>query len=112
MNTRSIAVAFAAAALSMPGVAFAQAMSGDHAMAHDSAMMGTMLCRAAHAGEKPTAMTVGGDKGIVCKTIQPDMMIKSHGPKITPSMTSEQVDAAWREYLQQISVVPGGTGGG
>ncbi len=111
MKYRSIAAAFAAAALTMPGIALAQgAMSDDRAMTHDSAMAATMMCRAARAGEKPSAIT-SDNKPIVCKTVQPAMMMKGHGgPKITPSMTSDQVDAAWRAYIEQISAVPGGNG--
>jgi hypothetical protein len=116
MMNRTVAAAFACAALAMPVVASAapdDAM-GNGMMKHDSAMSATMLCRKAQPGEKPTAMMAGDAKtGIVCKTMQPDMMMKkTSGPKIAPSMSAEQVDAAWRAYLQQITQVPGGTGGG
>ncbi len=115
MMKGSIAAALACVALAMPAAARADdAMSGGGAMKHDAAASATMMCRKALAGEKPTAMTMGETKsGIVCKTMQPDMMMqKTNGPKISPTMSAEQVDAAWRAYIQQITQIPGGTGGG
>jgi len=114
MMKGSIAAALACAALAMPATAFADDAMGGGAMKHESAMAATMMCRKAAPNEKPTAMTMGENKtGIVCKTMQPDMMMKKgSGPKITSSMSAEQADAAWRAYIQQIVEIPGGTGGG
>jgi hypothetical protein len=114
MTKGSIAAALACAALAMPWPALADdAMGGGSMMKHDTSSMATMMCRHAKPGEKPTAMMAGDAKtGLVCKTMQPDMMMKKDaGPK-TAGMTAEQVDAAWRQYIQNISVIPGGTGGG
>jgi len=108
-----LAAAIATASLAMPGVALADDAMGSGAMRHD-ASMATMLCRAAKPGEKPTALMVGDDKKpIVCKTVQPDMMMmKDHGPKITRTMSADDVDAAWRSYVQSILLMNGANGGG
>ena len=116
MTKGTIAAALACAALAMPWPALADdAMSATShdAMKHDAAMSATMLCRKALPNEKPTATMAGDAKtGLVCKTMHPDMMMqKSTGPK-TAGMSAEQVDAAWRAYIQTLTLVPGGTGGG
>jgi hypothetical protein len=111
-----ISAAFACAALAMPGLALADdAMGGHDAMsAKPPATMATMLCRPAAAGEKPTAMMMGDKKtAIVCKPMNPAMMMKKgSGPDLSKALTTEQVDAAWRAYIQSVILVPGGTGGG
>jgi hypothetical protein len=113
MTKGLIAAAVAFAALAMPATAFADdAMSGHGATAAPS-KMATMACRAAAAGEKPTAMTTGDKKtALVCKTMPAEMMKKGHGPNLSGVLSAEQADAAWREYLQQAVMIPGGTGGG
>jgi hypothetical protein len=110
-----ISAAFACAALAMPGLALA-----DDAMGHDAmsakapAKMATMICRHAAPGEKPSAMMTGDAKiGIVCKTMDPAMMMKKGGgPDLSRALSAEQVDAAWRAYIQSAVTIPGGTGGG
>ncbi len=111
-----IAAALVTAALAMPSLALADDAMGGGAMSatkHDPSTMATMLCRKAKPGEKPTAMMAGDAKvGIVCKTMDPAMMMKKDmGPK-TSGMSVDQADAAWRAYIESMILVPGGTGGG
>jgi hypothetical protein len=117
MKKSLISAAFACAALAMPGLALADdAMGGHDAMNKASmapAKMATMICRAASSGEKPTAMMAGSKTGIVCKTMNPEaMMKKGGGPDLSKALSAEQVDAAWRAYIQSMVTIPGGTGGG
>jgi hypothetical protein len=117
MKKSLLSAAFACAALAMPGLAFADdAMGGpSHDAMSSSKMMATMVCRHAAPGEKPTAMMTGDTKtALVCKTISPEMMMKKHmmGPDTSHALSAEQVDAAWRQFLQQAVMIPGGTGGG
>ena len=116
MTTRFLSAAFACAALAMPGLALAgDAMSGN-AMSHDAmapGKMATMVCRPAAAGEKPTAMMMNAKTGLVCKAMDPaKMMKKGAGPDLSHALSAEQVDAAWRAFVQQAVMIPGGTGGG
>ncbi|GEM_PF-1748890 len=103
--------ALAAAALAMPGLAMA-----DDAMGHDATAaqkMATMVCRPATAKEKPNVMMMDAAKtGMVCKPISMEMMKKGSGPNLSHALTAEQVDAAWREFIQSAVSIPGGTGGG
>ena len=111
MTTRFLSAAFACAALAMPGLALA-----DDAMSHDAmapSKMATMVCRPAAAGEKPTAMMMNGTTGLVCKAMDPaKMMKKGSGPDLSHALSADQVDAAWRQFVQQAVMIPGGTGGG
>jgi len=111
-----ISAAFACAALAMPGLAMADDAMGGHdaMMAKPPAKMATMVCRPAAPGEKPTAMMMGDAKtAIVCKTMNPMMMMKKGGgPDLSHALSADQVDAAWRAYIQQAVMIPGGTGGG
>ena len=116
MTKSFLTAAFACAALAMPAVALADdAMSGN-AMSHDataSHTMATMICRPAAAGEKPTAMMMNGKTGLVCKAMDPaKMMKKGGGPDLSHALSADQVDAAWRQFIQQAIQIPGGTGGG
>ncbi|HEY0614201.1 MAG TPA: hypothetical protein VGC96_06155 [Candidatus Elarobacter sp.] len=106
MKKSVLAAAFTCAALAMPVLALADDAMGGSKMA-------TMVCRAAAANEKPTAMMMGAKSGLVCKTISPEkMMKKGSGPDLSHALSADQVDAAWREFLQQAVTIPGGTGGG
>jgi hypothetical protein len=114
MKKSLISAAFACAALAMPGFALADDAMGGHDAMKAPAKMATMICRPAAAGEKPTAMMAGSSKtGIVCKTMNPEaMMKKGSGPDLSKALSAEQVDAAWRAYIQSMVTIPGGTGGG
>jgi hypothetical protein len=116
MKKLMFSAALACASFAMPGLALADdAMSHDAMMSHGA--MGhtnaaTMICRPASANEKPTAMMVGANTGIVCKTIHPEMMAKKgSGPDLSHALSADQVDAAWRAYVNSMIVVPP-TGGG
>lgn len=76
------------------------------ALAKHSAMEAKWMCRPAMAGEKPTAMM--GSKGIECKDMP--AMTKAMGPKMKPGMTAEQMDAAWRAWLEQQMLIQSATG--
>ena len=76
------------------------------ALAKHSAMEAQWMCRPAMAGEKPTAMM--GTKGIECKNAP--AMTSSMGPKMKPGMTAEQVDAAWRAWIEQQMLIQSATG--
>ncbi|MBV8579066.1 MAG: hypothetical protein JOZ86_00355 [Candidatus Eremiobacteraeota bacterium] len=108
-----LSAALASAALALPG--FALADDAHDAMAHDAMQpttAATMLCRPAAAGEKPMAMMMGTKAPLVCKAIAPQMMQKGKGgPDLSQALTPDQVDAAWRAYIQSVIVVPN-TGGG
>ncbi|MBV8299686.1 MAG: hypothetical protein JO083_09120 [Candidatus Eremiobacteraeota bacterium] len=80
------------------------------AIAKHGAMEAQWMCRPAMAGEKPTAMM--GGKGIYCKNMP--AMTSSMGPKMKPGMTAEQMDAAWRAWLEQAMLIQSasGTSGG
>ena len=117
MKKSLISAAFACAALAMPGLALADdAMGGHDAMTSKpaAAKMATMVCRHALPGEKPTAMMAADSKiALVCKTMDPAMMMKKGGgPDLSHALSADQVDAAWRAYIQQAIMIPGGTGGG
>jgi hypothetical protein len=111
MKKSLLSAAFACAALAMPGLALADDTMSHGAMAPK---MATMICRPAAAGEKPTAMMMGTEKtGMVCKPLAMDkMMKKGSGPNLSHALTAEQVDAAWRDFIQSAVSIPGGTGGG
>ena len=68
--------------------------------------LGKAIGRPAMAGEKPTAMM--GTKGIECKNAP--AMTSSMGPKMKPGMTAEQVDAAWRAWIEQQMLIQSATG--
>jgi hypothetical protein len=116
MKKLMFSAALACAALATPALALADdatshdAMMSHGAMAHSNAA--TMICRAASANEKPTAMMVGAKTGIVCKTIHPEMMAKKGGgPDLSHALSADEVDAAWRAFVNSMIVVPP-TGGG
>ena len=113
MKKSVLSAAFACAALAMPGLALADdAMTGHDAMS--APKMATMVCRPAAAGEKPSAMMTGAAKtGLVCKPVAMEkMMKKGSGPDLSHALSAEQVDAAWRAFVQHAVAIPGGTGGG
>ena len=116
MKKSFLVAAFACAALAMPGLALAEDAMNGNAMSHDamaSGKMATMVCRPAAEGEKPTAMMANGKTGLVCKTMNPAMMMKKgSGPNLSHALSADQVDAAWRAFVQQAVMIPGGTGGG
>jgi hypothetical protein len=103
----------ACAALAMPALALADAMGHDAMTANAMSTHGTMICRQATEKEKPSAMMTGATQTpIVCKKIQPDMMMKGKGgPDLSKALTAEQVDAAWRQWIVQMTSVPGNGGG-
>ncbi|GAC1622789.1 MAG: hypothetical protein NVS4B13_12450 [Candidatus Elarobacter sp.] len=116
MTKNLISAAFASAAFAMPGLALADdAMSGHGAMAPArAAAMATAVCRTAAEAGKPTAIITGSPKtSLVCKTLQPDSLLKM-GAGLDPShdLSVDQADAAWREFLRSALAAPGGTGGG
>ncbi len=76
------------------------------ALAKHSAMEAQWMCRPAMAGEKPTAMM--GGKGIYCKNAP--AMTSSMGPKMKPGMTAEQLDAAWRAWIEQQMLIQSANG--
>ncbi len=106
MKKMLIGAAFACAAFAMPALALADdAMKAHDAMAAPPAAA-MMLCRPATAKETPSAMTTGTKTGLVCKTIPPGMMKK--GPDLSHALTVEQVDAAWRKFVESMMIVTGG----
>ena len=96
MKKTVLAAAFASVAL-LAVPAFAK---------HDKAMEAQWMCRPAMSGEKPTAMM--GSKGIECKNMP--AMGPAMGPKMKPGMTAEQMDAAWRAWLEQAMQIQSATG--
>jgi hypothetical protein len=114
MKKMLVSVALACTALALPGFALA-----DDAMKAHGAMPGamtTMLCRPAMAEDKTTQMlTMTADKKavkVVCMTMTPAMHEKAkHGPDLSKALSADQVDAAWRAFLNSMMVVPA-TGGG
>ena len=99
-----LSAAIAAAAL-VPVASFADDAMG-HAMPAPE-MMGTMVCRTAHAGEKPSATMMGQGTALVCKPVA-DMMKagKMAGPDLSKALTSQQADEAWQKWVAQVLVVP------
>jgi hypothetical protein len=79
----------------------APALAAD-APAAAPAGLATMVCRAAHAGEAPTATLVAEKTALVCKPVA-DMM-KSK-PKMTADMTAQQADAAWQAWTANVFAV-------
>ena len=65
-------------------------------------MMATLVCRTAHAGESPTALTVADKGGLVCKPVS-DMM-KSK-PKMDKSMSMQQIDDAWNTWTNNVFAI-------
>ena len=106
MTKTTMCAAFACAAFAMPVFASADdAVKAHDAMAGPSAAA-TMLCRPATAKETPSAMTVGTNKPLICKTVPAAMMKK--GPDLPHALTAEQVDAAWRTFAESMMIVTGG----
>ena len=103
------AAAFACAALTMPALA----MADDAMKSHDAMMAGPpaamMICRTAAAKETPSAMTMGTKTPLTCKSV-PAAMVKK-GPDLSRALSAEQVDAAWRTFVESMIHV-GGDGGG
>jgi hypothetical protein len=114
MKNVLVSAALACTALVIPSLALA-----DDAMKAHGAMAGsmtTMLCRPAMAEDKTTqTMTMTTDKKqvkVVCLTTTPAMHEKGkHGPDVSKAWSADQVDAAWRAFLESMLVVPV-TGGG
>ena len=108
-----ISAVAACAVLAMPALALADTMGHDAMSAGAASTHGTMICRAATEKEKPSAMMMGASQTpLVCKKMQPDMMIKGKGgPDLSKALTPEQVDAAWRAWIVQMVSVPGNGGG-
>jgi len=87
----------------MPFATFADSMSA-------TSMDGTMMCRAAMTGEKPTAMM--GSKGIVCKSM-PKMMPAKMGPDYEGDGCGRpptQPGASGFTEMMAVPRVPGGNG--
>lgn len=107
MKKMLISAAFACAAFSMPAFASADdAMKPHDAMAAPATMM---ICRPATAKETPSAMTTTTKTALVCKTIPAAMMKK--GPDLSHALSADQVDAAWRKFVDSMIVVSAGGGG-
>ncbi len=98
-----LSAAIAAAAL-MPVASFA-----DDAMAHAMPapeMMATMVCRTAHAGEKPSAMMMGQKTALVCKPVADMMRAGKMGPDTSKALTAQQADEAWQSWVAGVVAVP------
>ncbi len=106
MKRMLTSAALASAICAMPGFALADEMKGHDAMATPAAMM---ICRPATAKETPTAMTTATKIALVCKNIPAAMMQK--GPDLSGALSADQVDAAWRKWVQSMIVVSGDGGG-
>ncbi|MDQ6924929.1 MAG: hypothetical protein M3154_01665 [Candidatus Eremiobacteraeota bacterium] len=106
MKKMLLSAAFACAALTLP----ASAMADDAMKSHDAMAAPTatamMICRPATANEVPTAMTTATKTALVCKTVPAALMKK--GPDLSPALTSDQVDAAWRKFTESMMIVTGG----
>lgn len=75
------------------------------------AMTSTMMCRPAMEKEKSTAMM--GKTAVVCKTITPAMMKKLEaGPNVSSSLTSMQLNDAWKKFVMESIEIPSTGGGG
>ncbi len=98
-----LSAAIAAAAL-VPVASFADDAMG-HAMTAPE-MMATMVCRTAHAGEKPSAMMMGQATALVCKPVTMMKAGRMTGPDLTTVLTSQQADEAWQKWVAQVLVVP------
>ncbi|HTJ28281.1 MAG TPA: hypothetical protein VMA36_19135 [Candidatus Limnocylindria bacterium] len=105
MNKQLIAAALVAFGLTASGTALAQSMSPDTMHAQDDmTMRATMVCRPAHSGEKATMMA--GKSGMVCKQVGDMMQKPNPGPDISGSLTAEQVNAAWQQWVRTMIIVP------
>ena len=109
MKKMMISAAFACATLAMP----AFAMADDAMKSHDAMMAGPpaamMICRPATAKETPSAMTMGTKTPLTCKSV-PAAVVKK-GPDLSRALSAEQVNAAWRAFVESMIQV-GGDGGG
>ena len=77
-------------------------------------MMMTMMCRPAMEKEKTmTGVMMMGKTPVVCKTITPAMMKKMEaGPAVSSSLTTMQVNDAWKKFVMESVEIPGVGGGG
>jgi len=108
VTIRLLAVA-ACAALFPAAAAAADESPGP--MPHGAAMAATMMCRPAAQGERANAMMMGATKTeLVCKAM-PAAAQMMHGPDLSKALTVQQVDAAWRAYVESMMSVTGGGGG-
>lgn len=106
MKLPLMAFAIGAALLAIPAASLADtAMAPAMAPMKPTATDATMLCRAATAKEKPTAMM--GDQGLVCKSL--DKMMKN-GMMMIPD-TKTDADKTWKSWLEQALTVPSAIGG-
>ncbi len=106
------------------GSALAAAMAvlaSTGAIANASDDMTTMVCREAHAGEKPTAKMVGSSTALVCKPFAVSMKMSdgklktigsvrvkaASGPDLTGALTADQINAAYVKWLEaRLSIDP------
>jgi hypothetical protein len=111
MNKQVLAAALVAFGLAASGSALAQeTMSHDAMHAQDDmAMRATMLCRPAHTGEKATVMS--GQSELVCKQAAEMMHKPNPGPDLSKSLTADQVNAAWQQWVRTMILVPTPGGG-
>ena len=96
----AIAVAALAPVASFADEATAKVMSAPE-------MMATMVCRTAHAGEKPSAIMMGQRTALICKPVAGMMKAgRMAGPDLSTVLTSQQADEAWQKWVAQVLVVP------
>ena len=94
--------------LSVPTIARA-AESGAPA-----ALEATVVCRPATAKEHGNAMMMAGHAMMMCKPIAfmkptANGNEPAFGPDLSKTLTPEQIDAAWRTWVEkQLSVLPAG----
>lgn len=107
MNKQLIAAALVAFGLTASGQALAQQpMTGAK---DDMTMRATMLCRPAHTGEKATMMA--GSSEMVCKQVSDMTQKPNPGPDLSKSLTADQVNAAWQQWVRTMILVPTPGGG-
>ena len=109
MKKHLLALAGLVAVAGAPFPAFAaDSMMAGHAMAGPA--MATMVCREAKTAEKPNAMMA--KTGLICKAIPATAMAHGEvGPDLSKALTSQQIEAAWKAYLEKQFSVPAPTGG-
>lgn len=80
--------------------------------AASAALEATVVCRPATAKEHGNAMMMAGHAMMTCKPIafmKPTAKEAEFGPDLSKTLTPEQIDAAWRTWVEkQLSVLPGG----
>lgn len=89
-----------ASALAVPAAAFAAETPPENLAA-------TVICRAASPSEHPNAMMLANHVAMMCKSLPTTVASETKfGPDLTNALTTEQINGAWRAWVNAKFTVP------